>query len=138
MSPPETPPNEYAPLWIALLGVLGGVLLAIEARQQRLALSALATLVLVPTVWRVFRRRWVRGDVVRGLGMGFIACHAPLLVGACSTLGRPECRIHLCLDGVLAGAPYVPGAGLLGILLYWAWAPPVPESRDPPFPPHEG
>ncbi len=137
MSDSPPPRDEYTVLWPALLVALGAVLWAIQARQQRLALSALATLVLVPTVWRVFKRQWRRGDVLRGLGMGFIASHVPLLVGACTTLDRPECRVRLCLDGVLAGAPYIPWSGVLGILLYWAWAPPVPEPRDPPLPPHE-
>lgn len=121
MSAPEEEQDEHAPLWPPLLLTLGVLVLAIEARQQKLALTALATFVLLPTMWRVLKRRWVRGDVVRGLGMGFIASHVPLLLGACTTLNRPECRVRLCMDGVLAGAPYVPWAGVLGALLYWAW-----------------
>lgn len=127
MSAPE---DEHAPLWMPLLLTLGVLFLATRTGQTRLALTALTTLGLLPTAWRLLRRRWVRGDMVRGLGAGFIACHVPLLLGACSTLERPECRIHLCMDGVLAGAPFVPWAGVLGTLLYWAWAPPPP-------PPHE-
>jgi len=104
------------------------LLLATAARQQPLVLTALATLVALPTVWRVLTRRWERGDVIRGLGAGFIASHVPLLLGACSTLDRPECRIHLCLDGVLSAAPFIPWAALLGTLLYWAWSGP-PAGR---------
>lgn len=121
MSEPEDP---NAPLWPPLLLTLGVLLVAAELHHQKLALSALAALVLLPTAWRVLTRRWVRGDVLRGLGAGFLASHVPLLVGACSTLDRPECRIRLCLDGLLAWAPWVPWAGVLGVLLYWAWAPP--------------
>ena len=124
MPSPEDEQDEHAPLWPPLLATLGVLLVATQARQQKLVLAALATLVALPTLWRVLTRRWVRGDVIRGLGMGYIACHAPLLLGACSTLDRPECRIRLCMDGVLAGAPYVPWAGVLGTLLYWAWAAP--------------
>ncbi len=118
--------DPNAPLWPPLLLTLGVLLVAAELRYQKLALSALAALVFLPTAWRLLTRRWVRGDVLRGLGAGFLASHVPLLVGACSTLDRPECRIRLCLDGLMAGAPWVPWAGVLGVLLYWAWAPPPP------------
>jgi hypothetical protein len=128
MSAPEDEQEEHAPLWPPLLVTLGVLLLATRARQQELALTALVMLVAVPTVWRVLKRRWVRGDVIRGLGAGFIASHVPLLLGAFSTLDRPECRIHLCLEGVLSAAPFVPWAALLGPLLYWAWARP-PSGR---------
>lgn len=126
MSEPE---DEHAPLWPPLLLTVGVLYLATQVRHTKLALTALAALVLLPTAWRVMTRRWVRGDVIRGLGAGYIASHVPLLLGACSTLDRPECRIHLCLDGVLAGAPFVPWAGVLGMLLYWAWATPEPDPR---------
>lgn len=131
MSDPEERQDAHAPPWPPLLLTLGVLLLATGARHQRLVLTALATLVLLPTVWRVMTRRWGRGDVIRGLGMGFIASHVPLLLGACSTLDRPECRIRLCLDGVLAGAPYVPWAGVLGTLFYWAWTR-GPNPHPPP------
>jgi hypothetical protein len=121
MSAPE---DEHSPLWPPLLLTLGVLLLATQTRHSRLVLTALATLVMLPTTWRVLTRRWGRGDVIRGLGMGFLASHLPLLLGAFSTLDRPECRIHLCLEGVLAGVPFVPWAGVLGTLLYWAWAAP--------------
>jgi protein-S-isoprenylcysteine O-methyltransferase Ste14 len=121
MSAPEEEQDEHAPLWPPLLLTAAVLMLATRTRHPKLALTALATLVVLPTVWRVFKRRWGRGDVLRGLGMGFIASHVPLLLGACSTLDRPECRIRLCLDGVLAGATYVPWAGVLGTLFYWAW-----------------
>ena len=121
-----------------MLLVLGVLLMATAARQQRLVLAALATLVLVPSLWRVLTRKWVKGDVVRGLGMGFAASHAPLLLGAFATLDRPECRIHVCMDGVRAGVPYVPWAAVLGTLLYWAWTLPPPMPKDPPLlPPPE-
>lgn len=133
MSAPDSPQDDRTPPWTPMLLALGVLLMATAARHERGVLAALATLVLLPSLWRVLTRRWVRGDVVRGLGMGFIASHAPLLLGACSTLGRPECRIHLCMEGVLAGVPYVPWAGVLGTLLYWAWSTPPPEPRDPPL-----
>ncbi|OJH37363.1 hypothetical protein [Cystobacter ferrugineus] len=133
MSAPESPQDDRTPPWTPMLLALGVLLMATAARHERGVLAALATLVLVPSLWRVLTRRWVRGDVVRGLGMGFIASHAPLLLGACTTLGRPECRIHLCMEGVFAGVPYVPWAGVLGTLLYWAWSAPPPEPRDPPM-----
>lgn len=126
----SVPENEHVPLWPPLL-LTGGVLsLATQARQHTLALAALATLVLLPTAWRVLTRRWLRGDVLRGLGAGFISCHLPLLLGAFSTLERPECRIRLCLEGVIAGAPFVPWAGVLGTLLYWAWAAPPAGQHE--------
>jgi hypothetical protein len=125
MPAPEDEKNAHGPLWPPLLLTLGVWIFALAERRSPLALTALVMLGLVPTVWRVLKRRWVRGDVLRGLGMGFIASHAPLLLGACSTLDRPECRIHLCMDGVLAGAPFIPWAGLVGTLLYWGWARPV-------------
>jgi hypothetical protein len=118
------PQDEHAPLWPPLLLTLGVLYVATETRHAKLALTALAALALLPTAWRVMTRRWVRGDVIRGLGAGYIASHLPLLLGACSTLNRPECRIHLCLEGVLAGVPFVPWAGVLGTLFYWAWAGP--------------
>ncbi|HYO66776.1 MAG TPA: hypothetical protein VEU33_11890 [Archangium sp.] len=121
MSAPEDEQDPHAPLWPPLLATLGVLLVATQVRERKLVLSALATLVALPTLWRVVTRRWVRGDVLRGLAMGYLACHVPLLLGACATLERPECRIRLCLDGVLAGVPYVPWAGVLGTLLYWAW-----------------
>jgi hypothetical protein len=121
MSAPE---DEHAPLWPPLLLTGGVLLLATQTRRHQLALAALATLVLLPTAWRLMTRRWRRGDVLRGLGAGFIASHLPLLLGAFSTLERPECRIRLCVEGMLAGAPFVPWAGVLGTLLYWAWAGP--------------
>ena len=131
MAAPEPPQDEHAPLWPPLLLTLGLVMLAIEARQQRLALSALGTLVLLPTVWRVLKRRWVRGDVLRGLGLGYVASHAPLLLGGClAALERSECRVHVCMDAVFTAVPYVPWAGVLGTLLYWAWAPPVPSPSE--------
>ena len=131
MAAPEPPQDEHAPLWPPLLLTLGLVMFAIEARQQRLALSALGALVLLPTVWRVLKRRWVRGDVLRGLGMGYVTSHAPLLLGAClGALERPECRVHVCFDAVLAAVPYIPWAGVLGTLLYWAWAAPAPTARE--------
>ncbi|WNG23705.1 hypothetical protein F0U62_06440 [Cystobacter fuscus] len=133
MSAPDSPQDDRTPPWTPMLLALGVLLMATAARHERGVLAALATLVLLPSLWRVLTRRWVRGDVVRGLGMGFITSHAPLLLGACSTLGRPECRIHLCMEGVLAGVPYVPWAGVLGTLLYWAWTTPPPEPRDPPM-----
>ncbi|QRN96115.1 hypothetical protein JRI60_45010 [Archangium violaceum] len=123
------PQDEHAPLWPPLLLTLGVLYVATEARHAKLALTALAALVLLPTAWRVMTRRWVRGDVMRGLGAGYIASHVPLLLGACSTLERPECRIHLCMEGVVAGVPFVPWAGVLGTLLYWAWAGPGPGRR---------
>ncbi|WP_257454802.1 hypothetical protein [Archangium lipolyticum] len=123
------PQDEHAPLWPPLLLTLGVLYVATETRHAKLALTALAALVLLPTAWRVMTRRWVRGDVLRGLGAGYIASHVPLLLGACSTLERPECRIHLCMEGVLAGVPFVPWAGVLGTLLYWAWAGPGPGRR---------
>ena len=129
MPAPEDEQDRHAPLWPPLLLTLGVLLLATEVRQPKLALSALATLVLLPTLWRVLTRRWARGDVIRGLGAGFISSHVPLLLGACATLDRPECRIHLCLEGMLASAPYVPWAAVLGILFYWAWAGPPPGPR---------
>lgn len=131
MSDPEEPQDEHAPLWPPLLLTACVLMLATRTQHAKLALTALATLVVLPTLWRVFKRRWGRGDVIRGLGMGFITSHVPLLLGACSTLARPECRIHLCLDGVLAGAPYVPWAGVLGTLFYWAWTR-SPDLRPPP------
>jgi hypothetical protein len=123
MSAPE---DEHAPLWLPLLLTVGVLFLATQVRDQKLALTALATLVLLPTAWRLMTRRWMRGDLVRGLGAGFMASHLPLLLGALSTLDRPECRIHLCLEGVMAGAPFVPWAGVLGTLFYWAWTRPGP------------
>jgi hypothetical protein len=126
MSEPE---DEQTPLWPPLLLTLGVLFIATETRNPTLALTALAALVLLPTTWRLMTRQWVRGDVPRGLGAGFIASHLPLLLGACSTLNRPECRIHLCMDGVLAGAPFVPWAGLLGTLFYWAWLAPGTDRR---------
>ncbi|PTL81692.1 hypothetical protein [Vitiosangium sp. GDMCC 1.1324] len=124
--------DPHAPLWLPLLLTLAVLMLATRLLHRKLALTALATLVLLPTVWRVLTRKWVRGDVIRGLGAGYIASHVPLLLGACSTLDRPECRIHLCTDGVLASAPYVPWAGVLGTLLYWAWSKsPAPDHRPP-------
>jgi hypothetical protein len=127
MSPPEKAPPS---LWPPLLLAAGVLLASAQLRHPTLALAALATLVLVPTAWRLMGRRWVRGDVIRGLGAGFLASHVPVLVGALATLQRPECRIRLCLEGVVAGARYVPWAGVLGMLLYWAWAPPVPPRQD--------
>jgi hypothetical protein len=127
MSAPE---DEHAPLWPPLLLTAGVLLLATRTRHPKLALAALATLVLLPTAWRLMTRRWLRGDFLRGLGAGFIASHLPLLLGAFSTLDRPECRIHLCMEGVLASAPFVPWAGVLGALLYWAWAGPPPGHRE--------
>jgi hypothetical protein len=125
-------PEESRPLpWLPLLLTAGVLGVATELRRERLALAALATLVLVPTAWRLVTKQWKRGDVLRGLGMGFAACHLPLLLGALATLARPECRVRLCLDALVSTGPYVPWAGLLGTLLYWAWAAPVPESRDP-------
>ena len=132
MAAPDPPQEDRTPPWTPMLIALGGLLVATLARHERGMLAALATLVLLPSLWRVPTRRWVRGVVIRGLGMGFIASHAPLLLGACSTLNRPECRVFLCLDGVRAGVPYVPWAGVLGTLLYWAWAAPPPVSKDPP------
>jgi hypothetical protein len=123
------PQDEHAPLWPPLLLTLGVLYVATETRHAKLALTALAALALLPTAWRVMTRRWVRGDVIRGLGAGYIASHLPLLLGACSTLNRPECRIHLCVEGVLAGVPFVPWAGVLGTLFYWAWAGPGPGRR---------
>ena len=122
----SAPQDEHAPLWPPLLLTLGVLLVATETRHQKLALAALATLVLLPALWRVVTRQWGRGDVIRGLGAGYLSGHLPLLLGAFSTLDRPECRIHLCLEGVLAGVPFVPWAGLLGSLLYWAWTAPGP------------
>jgi hypothetical protein len=130
MSAPEDEHDPNAPLWPPLLLTLGVLLLATEMRQQRLALTALAALVLLPTAWRLMTRRWMRGDVLRGLGAGFLASHLPLLLGALSTWHRPECRVRLCLDGVLAAAPFIPWAALLGTLLYWAWAGPPPGRRE--------
>jgi hypothetical protein len=136
MAAPEPAQDERTPPpWPPLVFALGVLLLATAARQERLVLAALATLVLLPSLWRVFTRKWRRGDVIRGLGMGFISSHAPLLVGAFSTWGRPECRIHLCMDGVLEGARYVPWAGVIGTVLYWAWAPPPPPPAELPPPP---
>jgi hypothetical protein len=138
MSVPESPQDDRTPPWTPMLLALGVLLVATAARHQRGILAALATLVLLPSLWRVLTRKWARGDVVRGLGMGFISSHAPLLLGACTTLDRPECRIHLCMEGVLVGVPYVPWAAVLGALLYWAWAAPPPAPRDPPLlPPSE-
>jgi hypothetical protein len=127
MSAPE---DEQKPLWPPLLLTLGVLFIATETRNPTLALTALAALVLLPTAWRLMTRRWVRGDVLRGLGAGYLASHVPLLLGAFTTLNRPECRIHLCMDGVLAGVPFIPWAGLLGTLLYWAWAPALPGRHD--------
>ncbi len=127
MSAPE---DEQRPLWPPLLLTLGVLFIATETRNPALALTALLVLVLLPTAWRLMTRRWGRGDVLRGLGAGYLASHLPLLLGAFSTLNRPECRIHLCLDGVLAAVPFIPWAGLLGSLLYWAWAAPPPDPRD--------
>jgi hypothetical protein len=121
MSAPQDEQDPHAPLWPPLLATLCVLLVATRVREQKLVLSALATLVALPTLWRVLTRRWVRGDVLRGLAMGYLASHVPLLLGACSTLDRPECRIRLCMDGVLTGVPYVPWAAVLGPLLYWAW-----------------
>ncbi|WP_434386681.1 hypothetical protein [Melittangium boletus] len=136
MSAPAPAPEERSPPpWAPLLLALGVLLLATAARHERLVLTALATLVLLPSLWRLLTRKWRPGDVLRGLGMGFITSHVPLLLGAFSTWARPECRIHLCLDGVIAGVPYVPWAGLLGTLLYWAWAPPPPPPAEWPPPP---
>jgi hypothetical protein len=130
MSAPEDEHDENAPLWPPLLLTLGVLFLATETRHQKLALTALAALVLLPTAWRLMTRRWMRGDVLRGLGAGFLASHLPLLLGAFSTWDRPECRVRLCLEGVLAAAPFIPWAGLLGTLLYWAWAGPPPGPRE--------
>ncbi|WP_309893244.1 hypothetical protein [Archangium sp.] len=127
MSAPE---DEQKPLWPPLVLTLGVLFIATETRNPTLALTALCALVLLPTAWRLMTRRWVRGDVLRGLAAGYLASHVPLLLGACSTLNRPECRIRLCLDGVLAAVPFIPWAGLLGSLLYWAWAAPPPDPRD--------
>ena len=127
MSAPE---DEQKPLWPPLLLTLGVLFIATETRNPALALTALAALVLLPTAWRLMTRRWGRGDVPRGLGAGYLASHLPLLLGACTTLDRPECRIHLCMDGVLAGVPFIPWAGLLGTLFYWAWAAPSAPRHD--------
>jgi len=126
MSAPE---DEQKPLWPPLVLTLGVLFIATETRNPTLALTALCALVLLPTAWRLMTRRWERGDVLRGLAAGYLASHVPLLLGACSTLNRPECRIHLCMDGVLAGVAFVPWAGLLGTLFYWAWLAPVPPQR---------
>src|SRR4051794_12693484 len=66
MSAPEDDPDRQAPLWPPLLLTLGVLLGASEARHPKRVLGALATLVLLPTRWRVLTRRWARGDVIRG------------------------------------------------------------------------
>jgi hypothetical protein len=110
-------------LWPPLLLALGVVLVAFEAGHRALVLAGLATLALVPVVWRLLARRWEGGLLVRGLGIGVIACHLPLLTAVLATLERPECRIYLCPEGLPAALPLMPWTGLAGALLYWAFAP---------------
>lgn len=136
MSPPRT---ESSAPWSAVLLVAGVLLVAAQLRHRTLVLATLSTLLALPVAWRLLTRRWVRGDVVRGLAMGFVSSHLPLLLGVLLTLRRPECRVRLCLEGLLSLSPLVPWAALLGALLYWAFAPPPPAPSNPPhFPPEQG
>jgi hypothetical protein len=93
-SPRSAPEDEQRPLWPPLLLPLGVLFIATETRNPALALTALIVLVLLPKAWRLMTRRWGRGEVLRGLGAGYLASHPPLPLGAFSTLNRPERRIH--------------------------------------------